>query len=40
MKNNDKIFDGDKIYEMAITLFAGVCAIGALLSVIFTDKIF
>lgn len=32
MKNNNKI-DGDKIYAMAITLFAGVCAVGAVVSV-------
>ena len=30
---NEKIFDGDKIYAMATTLFAGVCAVGFLVSV-------
>lgn len=33
MKNNDKFFDGDKIYAMAMTLFAGVCSVGIILSV-------
>ena len=33
MKNNDKVFDGDKIYAMAVTLFAGVCAVGAVVTV-------
>ena len=32
MKNNDKIFDGDKIYAMAVTLFAGVCSVGFVLT--------
>ena len=32
MKNNDKIFDGDKIYAMAVTLFAGVCSVGVVLT--------
>lgn len=36
---NDKIFDGDKIYSIAVTLFAGLCAIGALLTVA-TQNIF
>ena len=31
MKNNDKTFDGDKIYAMAVTLFAGVCSVGVVL---------
>ena len=31
MKNNDKFFDGDKIYAMAMTLFAGVCSVGFIL---------
>lgn len=33
MKNENKFFDGDKIYAMAVTIFAGVCAIGAVVSV-------
>ena len=33
MKNNDKIFDGDKIYAMAVTIFAGVCSLGFILTV-------
>ena len=32
MKNNDKVFDGDKIYAMAVTLFAGVCSVGVVLA--------
>ncbi len=30
---NEKIFDGDKIYAMAVTIFAGVCSIGIIVSV-------
>ena len=30
---NEKIFDGDKIYAMAVTLFAGVCSVGFLVTV-------
>ena len=30
---NEKIFDGDKIYAMAVTIFAGVCSIGFLVTV-------
>ena len=29
---NEKKFDGDKIYAMAMTLFAGVCAVGIVLT--------
>ena len=32
MKKNNKTFDGDKIYEMAVTLFAGVCTLGFILT--------
>lgn len=31
MKTNKK-FDGDKIYAMAITIFAGVCSVGIILT--------
>ena len=31
MKANKK-FDGDKIYAMAITIFAGVCSVGIILT--------
>lgn len=31
MKNSDK-FDGDKIYAIAVTIFAGVCSVGFLLT--------
>lgn len=34
MKDNDKIFDGDKIYAISVTLFAGVCSIGFILTAI------
>ncbi len=33
MKNENKFFDGDKIYAMAMTLFAGVCSVGVVLAV-------
>ena len=33
MKNNDKTFDGDKIYAIAVTLFAGVCSVGVAFAV-------
>lgn len=33
MKKENKFFDGDQIYAMAVTLFAGVCAVGFLVSV-------
>ena len=33
MKNENKFFDGDKIYAMAVTIFAGVCSIGFLVTV-------
>lgn len=33
MKNENKFFDGDKIYAMAVTLFAGVCSVGVVLAV-------
>ncbi len=36
---NDKIFDGDKIYAMAVTIFAGVCSVGVILAVAL-EKIF
>ncbi len=36
----EKIFDGDKIYEVAVTLFAGTLAIGALLAAVFIENIF
>ena len=39
MKNENKTFDGDKIYAMAVTLFAGACSIGAVL-MIAIEKIF
>ena len=29
---DDKFFDGDKIYASAVTLFAGVCSVGFLLT--------
>ena len=32
MKNDKKIFDGDKIYSVAITLFAGALSIGFVLT--------
>ena len=36
---NDKKFDGDKIYAIAMTLFAGTCAVGTILAVAI-EKIF
>ena len=33
MKTN-KFFDGDKIYAMAVTIFAGVCSIGTLVATV------
>ena len=30
MKNEEKFFDGDKIYAIAVTLFAGVLSVGFL----------
>ena len=33
MKNENKFFDGDKIYAMAVTIFAGVCSVGIIVSV-------
>lgn len=39
MNNNDKFFDGDKIYAIAMTLFAGVCSVGVILAVA-VEKIF
>ncbi len=38
MKNNKK-FDGDKIYAITTTLFAGTCAIGTIL-IVAIGKIF
>lgn len=32
MKNNNKFFDGDKIYAIAVTIFAGVCSVGFILT--------
>ena len=31
---DDKFFDGDKIYALAVTLFAGVCSVGFLLTAV------
>lgn len=28
MKNENKTFDGDKIYEISVTLFSGILTIG------------
>ena len=39
MKKENKFFDGDKIYAMAVTLFAGVCSVGVILAVAF-EKLF
>ena len=34
MKNEKKFFDGDKIYAMAVTFFAGVCSVGFLITAV------
>jgi len=39
MKNEKKIFDGDKVYAISVTLFSGVLAVGFVLMVVI-DKIF
>ncbi len=39
MKNEKKFFDGDMIYTMTITLFAGTLSIGLVLMA-FIDNIF
>ena len=31
MKNDKKTFDGDWIYMISVTIFAGVCALGSML---------
>ena len=32
MKDDKKFFDGDKIYALCVTIFAGVCSIGFILT--------
>ena len=33
MKNENKFFDGDKIYAISLTIFTGVCSVGVILAV-------
>ena len=37
--NEKKIFDGDLIYTISVTIFAGLCAVGSML-IVATGKIF
>ena len=34
MKNDKKTFDGDLIYAISVTIFAGICAVGSMLVVV------